>query len=101
MPSLLNEALRKPETSSMTSTRNFLRWIPSAGQASVVVVAAACLLAGCSDKKEDKPATQTAARVNKEEITVHQINFMLQQQRALPPEQAASAGKQVLERLID
>jgi EpsD family peptidyl-prolyl cis-trans isomerase len=39
--------------------------------------------------------------VNKEEITVHQINFVLQQQRGLPPEQAASASKQVLERLID
>ena len=59
------------------------------------------LLGGCGDKKKDKPASQTAARVNKEEITVHQINFILQQQRGLTPEQAASAGKQVLERLID
>jgi EpsD family peptidyl-prolyl cis-trans isomerase len=69
----------------------------------MVVCAAmlAVLLAGCGDKKKDKPATQTAARVNKEEITVHQINFVLQQQRALPPGQAASAGKLVLERLID
>ena len=55
---------------------------------------------GCGEKK-DKPATQTAAKVNKEEITVHQINFLLAQQRALPPEQAASATRQVLERLID
>jgi EpsD family peptidyl-prolyl cis-trans isomerase len=66
--------------------------------ASVLVMAG--LLAGCGDKK-DKPATQTAARVNREEITVHQINFLLQQQRAIPPAQAASAGKAVLERLID
>ena len=43
------------------------------------------LIAGCGDKK-DKPATQTAARVNKEEITVHQINAVLQQQRGLKPE---------------
>jgi len=58
------------------------------------------LLAACGDKS-DKAATQTAARVNKDEITVHQINFVLSQQRALPPDQAASAGRQVLERLID
>lgn len=68
----------------------------------VVTLAAALLLAGCGEKKDkDKPASQTAAKVNKEEITVHQINFVLQQQRGLAPEQAASASKQVLERLID
>jgi len=67
-----------------------------------VAAAAALLLAGCGDKKDkDKPASQSAAKVNKEEITVHQINFVLSQQRGLPPEQAASAGRQVLERLID
>ena len=58
-------------------------------------------LAGCGNKKAETPATQTAAKVNKEEITVHQINYMLSQQRAIPPEQAASAGRQILERLID
>ena len=70
----------------------------------LVVVTMATLvlaLAGCGDKKKDKAASQTAAKVNKEEITVHQINFVLQQQRGLAPEQAASAGKQVLERLVD
>lgn len=71
--------------------------------AAVVAVVAATLvmLAGCGDKKKDKPASQTAAKVNKEEITVHQINFLLQQQRGLAPAQAASASQQVLERLID
>lgn len=66
----------------------------------LTVAALALVLAGCGDKK-DKPATQTAARVNKDEITVHEINFVLQQQRGLAPEQAASASKQVLEQLID
>lgn len=67
------------------------------------MAAAVLLLTGCGDKKKDKdkPASQTAAKVNKEEITVHQINFVLQQQRGLAPEQAASASKQVLERLVD
>ena len=48
-----------------------------------------------------KRASQTAAKVNKDEITVHQINFVLQQQRNLRPEQADAASKQILERLID
>ena len=62
----------------------------------------AIVLAGCGNKADpERPASQTAVKVNKNEITVHQINFVLQQQRGLPPEQAASAGRQVLERLID
>jgi len=68
--------------------------------ATVALAASAALLAGCGDKKE-KVASQTAVKVNKDEITVHQINFLLQQQRGLRPEQAEAAGKQILERLID
>jgi len=66
----------------------------------VAVVAAAALLAACGDKKE-KAASQTAAKVDKAEITVHQINFVLQQQRNIRPEQADAASRQILERLID
>jgi len=66
----------------------------------VAVLSAVALLAGCGEKK-DKGASQTAAKVNKDEITVHQINFVLQQQRGLKPEQAEAASKQILERLID
>jgi EpsD family peptidyl-prolyl cis-trans isomerase len=68
----------------------------------VAVIAAAALtlvLAGCGDKKAG--ASQTAAKVNKEEITVHQINFVLQRQQGLKPEQAEAASRQVLERLIE
>ena len=67
--------------------------------AAVVVFAVA--LSACSKKEKDAAASQTAAKVNKEEITVHQINFVLAQQRGIPPAEAASAGKRVLERLID
>ena len=75
----------------------------ASGPVIAVTVAALLVLAGCGDKKKDKdkPASQTAAKVNKEEITVHQINFLLQQQRGLTPDQAASASKQALERLVD
>lgn len=67
--------------------------------AAAAALAATLMLIGCGG--QDKAATQTAARVNKEEITVHQINFVLQQQRNLRPEQAEAASKQILERLID
>ena len=66
----------------------------------LAAVAAAALLAACGGDKGDK-ASQTAAKVNKEEITVHQINYVLQRQPGLKPEQAEAAGRVVLERLID
>ncbi len=66
----------------------------------LAIVAAAAMLAACGGDKGDK-ASQTAAKVNKEEITVHQINFVLQRQQGLKPEQAEAASRQVLERLID
>ncbi|KQV46934.1 peptidylprolyl isomerase [Pelomonas sp. Root1217] len=66
----------------------------------LTLVAAAALLTACGGDKGDK-ASQTAAKVNKEEITVHQINFVLQRQQGLKPEQAEAASRQVLERLID
>ena len=66
----------------------------------IALAASVALLAGCGDKKE-KGASQTAAKVNKAEVTVHQINFVLQQQRNIRPEQADAASKQILERLIE
>lgn len=66
----------------------------------VTLITAACVLAACGgDKKKD--ATQVAAKVNKEEISVHQINFVLQRTPGLKPEQATGASKKILESLID
>ena len=67
----------------------------------VWMACAVAVLAGCSDDKKDKPASQVAAKVNKEEISVHQINFVLQRQSGVRPEQADAARQQILERLID
>jgi len=58
------------------------------------------LLSGCGGGGA-KPPTQTVAKVNKEELTVHQVNALLAQQRGLGPQQAEQAGRRVLERLID
>ena len=72
-----------------------------AGVALAAALVAALALAGCGDKKKDKTTSQVAVKVNKEEISVHQINFALQNQRGLRPEQAEAASRQILERLID
>lgn len=71
---------------------------PLLSRVALALVAACAVLAGCGDRQER--ASQTAAKVNKDEITVHQINFALQQQR-VRPEQSDAAARQVLERLID
>jgi EpsD family peptidyl-prolyl cis-trans isomerase len=66
----------------------------------LALLVAAALLAAC-DRNKEGAATQTAAKVNRDEVTVHQINFVLQQQRNLRPDQTDAASKQILERLID
>ncbi|OWQ93601.1 peptidyl-prolyl cis-trans isomerase, EpsD family [Roseateles aquatilis] len=69
-----------------------------AGLSAAVVTAVA--LVACGGGSGAK-ASQTAAKVNKEEITVHQINFVLQRQPNIKPEQVDAASRQILERLID
>ena len=66
-----------------------------------VAAGAAALLVGCGGARDSAPASQAAAKVNKDEITVHQIDFVLQQQRGLRPEQTEAARRAILERLID
>ncbi|WP_190274801.1 EpsD family peptidyl-prolyl cis-trans isomerase [Leptothrix cholodnii] len=66
----------------------------------LTLLAAAAMLVACGGG-DKKGATQVAAKVNKEEISVHQINFVLQRQPGLKPEQAPAATKAVLEGLID
>lgn len=66
----------------------------------LTLLAAAVMLVACGGG-DKKGATQVAAKVNKEEISVHQINFVLQRQPGLKPEQAPAATKAVLEGLID
>jgi EpsD family peptidyl-prolyl cis-trans isomerase len=82
--------------SIMTSVRSLPR---------LVNVATVCLavllgLAACGGKASSE-GSQVVATVNKSEISVHQVNQMLQRRPGLQAPQAENAGSQVLEQLIE
>jgi len=58
------------------------------------------MIAGCEKKSPQLP-TQVAARVNANEITVHQVNNVLAQSKNINPEVGAQVKRAVLERLIN
>jgi EpsD family peptidyl-prolyl cis-trans isomerase len=64
----------------------------------LAMLSASLLVAGCGDKK---PATQVAAKVNKEEISVSQINGALGRLGNVPSDRAKQAAREVLDKLID
>ncbi len=66
-----------------------------------LALALSLALAGCGDKKADKAVTQVVAKVNKDEITVHQLNGELASLGNLNPEQSKQASRQVLKSLVD
>lgn len=60
-------------------------------------------LSACGNKDAPKPATQVAARVGTEEISVHQINHVLSRSQTggASPAEISSMGRIALEKLID
>jgi EpsD family peptidyl-prolyl cis-trans isomerase len=66
-----------------------------------VVLLMLALTTGCGQKEDAKPATQVAAKVNSDEITVHQVNNVLARNPKIAPEVAAQAKREILNRLID
>ena len=67
-------------------------------------IAIACLsLTACGDKDAKGPATQVAAKVGSEEISVHQINQAMARVNTAgaTPEAVAAMSREVLEKLID
>jgi EpsD family peptidyl-prolyl cis-trans isomerase len=65
-----------------------------------VPILAVCLLAACNGSKPGA-TTQVAAKVNREEISLHQVNYFLQRQAGLSPDDVDAAGRQTLDTLID
>jgi len=77
------------------------RHIPVGKMLAVCMVALA--LSACGDKAGKKAATQVAVKVGSEEISVHQINFVLSRTNTAnaTPESAERLRQEVLEKLID
>jgi EpsD family peptidyl-prolyl cis-trans isomerase len=69
--------------------------IPFAGLIAVLA------LSGCGGKDDGKKNTQVLARVNGEEITVHQVNNVLARMGVNSKEQADQATRQVVDRLVN
>ena len=80
-----------------------MTYAPSRFTLTLLSGALALGLVACSDKADTKSATQVAAKVGAEEISVHQINQVLQRANtnASTPEAAKTMGREVLEKLID
>lgn len=69
---------------------------------SAVIILAALALSACGERPpEKKAATQVAAKVNDGEISVHQINFVLQRMPGITAVQAEAAKRKVLESLVE
>jgi EpsD family peptidyl-prolyl cis-trans isomerase len=69
----------------------------------LVAASLALSLSACGAKEEKKAATQVAAKVGSEEISVHQINQILSRTNSAgaTPEAVKSMSHDVLEKLID
>jgi EpsD family peptidyl-prolyl cis-trans isomerase len=68
----------------------------------LTLLVSALAITACGDgSSTKKAATQVAAKVNGGEVSVHQINFILQRTPSIPADQVEGARRQVLEGLID
>jgi len=66
-----------------------------------VLLVAVLAVASCGKSEDKKMSSQIAARVDGDEISVHEINFALARGGFNSPDQAKKATPQVLEKLID
>ena len=61
----------------------------------------ALALAACGEGGSEKTASQVAAKVNGQEISIHQVNFVLQRTPGVPPEKAEELKREILNGLVD
>jgi EpsD family peptidyl-prolyl cis-trans isomerase len=68
-----------------------------------LAIALSVSVTGCGNKDDKKAATQVAAKVGSEEISVHQINQVLSRANTAgaTPQAAQAMSREVLEKLID
>jgi EpsD family peptidyl-prolyl cis-trans isomerase len=68
---------------------------------SSALIAIAVALSACGKADEKTTSSQIAAKVNRNEISVHQVNHVVAHRRDIAPEQAKQAAGEALERIID
>lgn len=67
----------------------------------ILIISSLFLLAACGGKEGDKNVGQVVAKVNDEEISIHQVNYMLSRSNGINQENLESAKKQIVNSLID
>jgi EpsD family peptidyl-prolyl cis-trans isomerase len=69
----------------------------------LLACAAVFLVASCGDKGAKGAKTQVVAKVNASEISLHQVNHVLQREAGgnVPPDRLEAARQEILDRLID
>ena len=66
-----------------------------------VLIALTVALSSCGRADVKKTSGQIVAKVNGDEISVHQINNAIARSNDIPPDEAKQAAAQTLERIID
>lgn len=67
----------------------------------LAIVTATGTLQGCGKEERKKAASQVIAKVNNDEISVHQVNFVLSKAQGVTAENADQARREILDKLID
>lgn len=68
----------------------------------VLVTSFSLILAACGDKGSDqKASTQVVAKVNGDEISVHQVNLQLSRAGKVTEEQSKEISKKIVSKLVD
>jgi len=67
----------------------------------LLVALSMLILVACEQHDKEKGATQVVAKVNNDEISIHQLNFVLSHSKNITPENADIAKKKILNNLVD